>query len=146
MAGLLLPIAYEDLIKKQKIDKINLFSPKILFIAALIVWNIYPKFNNIEPQFDGNVRYLKLSMLDAKLVCNYKFYEVSENGEIKSLTLPRIARAVRVKCDPLTYETLFRNICRNNPNKKFMFHLESRNSTSLKFKTIRKYRDVCNEV
>lgn len=151
MTGLLIPIVFIEFTKEESNNsfKFEIDWRKLTtlgFIVLMIVWNLSTKFYSIDPTMDGNVRYLSLNMLDAKLKCQSSLYEEQADGTIIGLNIPQLATYLRIHCDALVFETFLKRLCLKNPDKKFMFYLESTRTTDKEYTMVREYKNVCKEI
>lgn len=157
MAGLLWPVFYVEANTYFKNENRKTFfeifsfrnvpqTLSSLFIVLIIVWNLTVKLNSMDPAMDGYIRYLSLNMLDARLTCRNTLYEVKDNMDIVSVDVPYLARSLRVRCDPLVFDTFLRRLCKKNPTKNFLFLLESKRTTQNHFTEIRNYKDACKQI
>jgi hypothetical protein len=151
MTGLLIPVIYyefkEDTIVSQDYIKLNLRNIiSVAVIILIITWNISTKFYALDPSKDGYIRYLSLNMLDAKLKCQSSLFEETKSGDIIGLNIPKLATSYRIHCDPLVFDTFLRRLCIKNPERKFMFYLESARTTETNYTLIRAYKNVCQEL
>lgn len=151
MAGLLLPIITKEFTNTNSdtilYNKIGLkqLAP-LFFVFFMVLWNISTKLYTLDPSMDGNISYLSLNMLDAKLKCQHTLLEEKPDGTILALNIPKIATAIRVHCDALVFESFLKRLCIQNPKSKFMFYLESARTTDDKYTLVRKYNNVCEEI
>lgn len=153
MAGILLPLFVIEMRDQDlKIElKKNLGNwLAVAFVVLVCVVNVLPKLQDGDPSKDGAIRHLSLCMLDSKTQCNTKLYQVFEDGNVRSMELPRLGDAIRVRCDPLLFEGYLRGLCRqmeSDPKKsKLHFHLETRRYTESFFTPVRSYHDVCKDI
>lgn len=166
MLGILFPILIEDFLKvNQKryfisfkyffkdlegVKKFSInFLPSIIFILCFFFYNLSVKFSNIDPAKDGEIRSLSLNMLDAKTSCNTKLVQKFEDGNLRFLNIPNLEDSIRIKCDPITFQSYIRKLCleiaKDVLKSKLYFHLETRRFTELKFETIRATQDICEQ-
>ncbi len=157
MTGLLFPLFYIEIASYLKNESLkpsmNFFDFKnvpqtvsSLFIVLLLVWNLTVRLQPFDAAMDGYVRYLSLNMLDARLVCRNTLYEIKSNSDVVSVDIPGLARSLRVRCDPVVFDSFLRRLCERNPEKKFLFLLESKRTTQTKYTEIRNYKDVCKQI
>ncbi len=146
MIGLILPIFIFDINSRKHCDKLK---PSFLAYSLpfiFILWNLFPKIASTDPAKDGEIRYFSLSMLDARVQCQIKTLKISSDGSVTSLLPPRISNAIRVKCDPLTYNNYLQRLCKKQNGDTYLFHVESRRTTETNFTNMRTYYDVCEEI
>lgn len=152
MVGLLFPVLYSEFFISAQNPRENYKAPWIWqalsfgFILVIITWNLSIKTSLLDPAKDGNIRYLSLNMLDAKLECSYSLLEERKDQDIIAVDIPILTKAIRTKCDPVVYETFLRRLCEKNSDKKFMFYLESKRTTEFKYSLIRNYTNVCKQI
>ncbi len=153
MTGLLIPILYFefsnfkiDNFKNVKESRTIQNTSSLIFILIMFYWNISSKFYNIDPAMDGTVRYLTLNMLDAKLKCQHTLLEETQDGTVVALNIPKLATYLRIHCDAMIFETFLKRLCNKNPERKFMFYLESTRTTDKQFTLVREYKNVCQEL
>lgn len=157
MLGLLFPLIIKEYFiytKKVILDEIQTeyvtskkkYLLSICFITLICIWNISSKLINKDPSMDGEVRYFTMNMLDAKLECQHSLLEIKNDKSIHSVNLPTLASAIRTKCDPVVFETFLRRLCLKNPEKKFLFFLESKRTTDTEYTKVRNYNDVCKQI
>lgn len=151
MTGLLIPILFYEF----KINKISQFNFEKInfnqiisfgFVILIILWNLSSKIYLKDPAKDGYIRYLTLNMLDAKLKCQSSLFEETKTGDIMGINIPKLATYYRIHCDPLVFDAFLRRLCLKNPDRKFMFYLESARTTEDNYTLIRAYKNVCQEL
>ncbi len=151
MTGLLIPIIFQEFTEQKNeirfVTNLHLKNlAPILFILLMIFWNISSKFYPIDQAMDGNVRYLSLNMLDAKLRCQHSLIEEKPDGTIVALNIPKLATYLRIHCDALVFESFLKRLCIQNPKSRFMFYLESSRTTDKNYSLVRNYKNVCEEI
>lgn len=120
MFGLLFPVIVTFFVKPESWGGVSTLLKSIkekpfvlgfglMVCCSLLVFNIESKFDG-DPALDGEIRTMRLNMLDATTKCHVMFI-LQEKGRNVILTLPPSGRAVRTHCDPVIFQSYLKTYC-----------------------------------
>lgn len=120
------------------LNKMNMF-----FIFALIFLNILPKIQYDDPALDGKRRFLRFNMLDARTECN-QILLLKTPHTVQNLSIAKTLRALRVHCDPVSYQAYIDRICSElEKDQVLQVFMESKRTTNTKYTPIWDTKNAC---
>lgn len=145
MFCVLLPIAAELFPKFEDPDSFRRYSrAAVAFSLLLIAFHLWPWVSGFDPSLEGKFRGLRLNMLDARVECRPVAF-IEEAGRNTFLNL-FYTRALRTKCDPVTYETQLRRVCPElDDSRRLHFLFYAKRETDTEFKRLRATDDFCKQ-
>jgi outer membrane protein assembly factor BamB len=122
-------------------------------LSVFAAINIYPHLIPGEAALTGNGRMMGLNMLDVMPSCRHNlFLRYSKDGRVNETvewTNSLVGLAPRIKCDPIVFWNLAREICRSEaPNKEFLnldMALLAKRQTDGAYRRIFAVKDFCTE-
>ncbi len=117
----------------------------VLFFGLYLIMQLIPRFAMTDSALDGHWRLTSLNMFDARSTCLPSVMLKFRDHFVDFV--PKLNLGIRIQCDPIVYDSVARNLCRENlDNREFQdldLHLVAKRTTDQVFQDIRSISDFC---